>query len=238
VSSRGDALGYPFTPVPERATLALRNGQIAPMDFCIIAVLYERADVRRLANGDGTPSITLKQLAEAVGWTESPDALSKRLRRLRDRPEKWFTYTVQNRRRYVFALAPNVSEMCPSSESASCPSSDAAEAQAQSGLAATDDDDVSEVEEVLSAEGCPRTPSECPSSEGAEARTPPGIAVDGSGVRVRPAQTFRERPHLSNGAVEGEKSVVAHDTFGLVPEVREAIERARRARLVDAEAAA
>lgn len=118
-------LGYSFTPIPERATMALRSGDLSPNDYALLAVLYERANVGRLVRREQTPTLSLAQLAEAIGHSGTQDALSKRLRRLADKPEQWLSWTLEGRHRYAFVLHPDgpksLSESRPSSTDGSRP---------------------------------------------------------------------------------------------------------------------
>lgn len=101
-------LGYGFVPVPHWLMGELRSGSLSYPDFVILAYLYFQARHDALSTRAGsTPSMTLAQLAEGIAWTQSHDALSKRLRRLRDRPDRLLSYRVESRSRYVFTLYPD-----------------------------------------------------------------------------------------------------------------------------------
>lgn len=119
MSTSPGRLGYGFAPVPIRALQALRDRRLSHDEFVLIAFLYGRASWPALWAGRECFECTLDQLAAGIGSSELPDTLSKRLRRLRDKPDGWLHYTVHGRNRYRFRLFPHPpeeSELCPSSE--------------------------------------------------------------------------------------------------------------------------
>jgi hypothetical protein len=84
-------LGYEFTPTPRAAIRAVEQGVIDHLDYVIISALYDR-----WFPGTASVRFTLNQLRVWSSWTLTDDALSKRLRRLRERgwvayqqPQKW-----------------------------------------------------------------------------------------------------------------------------------------------------
>jgi hypothetical protein len=124
-------LDYPFTPVPDRVGLALQAREIDRHDYAILGYLYRRADRDRpnLQDGDGRRFFparqSLEQVAEGVRWTLTLDALSKRIRRLRERG--WLAYDPISGRgaRYAFRLYPeNRSDIVPPFPADDAPTSD------------------------------------------------------------------------------------------------------------------
>ena len=109
-------LGYEFTPTPRAAIRAVSDGRLDASDYVILAAIYDR-DVPR----DLHVRFTLDQLADWVAWSYSVDALSKRLRRLRD--NGWFSYEQPRRKPYRYQVTltpePATSERDPRSDRAS-----------------------------------------------------------------------------------------------------------------------
>ena len=110
-SRRADSeLGYGFTPNPKRLLPAVKAGELAPVDYVIVAFLYDRANLVKLARRHATPVLTLAQIAEGVCWPHTLDALRKRLWRLRAKPEQWFDYAATSgahSAKYEFTLHPD-----------------------------------------------------------------------------------------------------------------------------------
>jgi hypothetical protein len=161
-------LGYEFTPIPRAAIRALADGRLDVWDTAILAAVYDR-DVPRNLN----VRFTLDQLGEWIAWPNTIDALSKRLRRLRD--DGWLSYEQPRARPYRYGVTltpePPTSERHPRSNPAN--------------------------ELAAPAPGDARGPSTTPSgpssdiSESDVATTPKrvGVAVD-----VRPGQRVQRNP--------------------------------------------
>jgi hypothetical protein len=97
--ARTARLNYHFAPVPRRAVVALRDGQLLYDEFVVLAWLYDRAPRTTFV-----VRVTLRQISDGIGWTRSDDWLSKRLRRLRDRG--WIGFDSQpGRNRHVYEIA-------------------------------------------------------------------------------------------------------------------------------------
>ena len=82
-----------FTPVPRPALRrGIESGELDPWDDRSLAALHDRGFPR------GRPCVpfTLDQLRPWINWTKTDDALSKRLRRLRDKG--WLTYETPRKR--------------------------------------------------------------------------------------------------------------------------------------------
>lgn len=224
--SHSHTLGYNFTPVPERAMQALRSGSLAPTDFVLVAFLYERANTHLLARRAPTPSLTLSQIGEGIHWTKSDDALSKRLRRLRDAPERWFSYSVSRRNRYEFTLypeAPQASESRPSTTHD--PSPTLAQGLPESDSAFTDwvAEFLSENTLASRQDARPSPGLTCPSSrqDSKPAVEPETDRESDEGVRS--PQTFQRNTNPSLTERLTEKSL----KVPWLPEVEKAISRSR-----------
>ena len=191
-----DPLGFAFTPTPRRAMQALRSAELSPDNYVVVAFLYERATTWKLAARRSTPELTLSQIAEGIHWTGQLDTLSKRLRRLRDEPERWFDYRIEGRGKYIFTLHPEapvaaetLSEACPTLEEGRRPSSLGAAMRIDAQLERAGARSLSVISEAADRALCPTTAADCPSSKRSETRaewsTPPSLPAD----LVRGAQT-------------------------------------------------
>ena len=101
-AKRKQKLRYEFAPLPAAAIAAVGAGELSYPDLAILAFLYLRRNYESMQ-----AIVYLDQLAEAIGWTLTLDALQKRLRRLRSRG--WIAYAIppgRNRPRYEIALFP------------------------------------------------------------------------------------------------------------------------------------
>ena len=197
-------LGYPSVPVPTRAMQALAAGRLKPDDFALVCFLFCRASFRALERRGESPSLTLTQLAEGIGFLGEQRTLSKRLRRLRDRPERWFSYRVQGGRgRYVFVLHPDAPEVFgpshpgPTSQASDRPTSDCAEAVLETGFPSTSVLAPSDLVDDLRPTACPTSPESCPSSEHATDGLHSAIETDRTAEPVPPAQTSQRKPNHS-----------------------------------------
>ena len=169
---RGIRLEYPFDPLAKRAMAALGDGLLSHTDYVILAFIYGRADWAKLGARHTTPRLTLTAIAEGINWGKTHDALSKRLRGLRDKPERWFDYRVEGRRTYRFTLFPEapepaeiVSDLCPTSEALPRPSYDASKSPADPQITPSHAASTSEFIGIHDGQERPRSPSICPSSE-------------------------------------------------------------------------
>ena len=223
----GSILGYWFAPVPRDVIRAMRSG-MARDDLAIVTLLYDRADLSALRMRRETPRLTLLQIAEGIGWTGSRETLGRRLRRLRDRPERLFTYRVEGRRgTYVFTLhpdSPDVSERRPTSQPDECPTSEDGAAHPHSRIAALASVDVSDLAGDADHESCPTSTPTCPTSPQPECGMNTGRNATPAVGPVRPPQTFREH-HPSHRSGDGSNRGL--DLKGWAPDVREVLERAR-----------
>ncbi|MCZ7589200.1 MAG: hypothetical protein M5U27_10190 [Gaiella sp.] len=197
--------------MPRAVVRAMRSG-LSRDDFAIITALYDRADLAALRRRSETPSLTLAQIAEVIRWTGTLDALSRRLRRLSARPERWFTYRIEGGRgRYVFTLNPDaagLSDLCPSSQANECPTSDDSATRMDSGIAATATRSVSDRDNDAETEPRPTSSATCPTSPQPESPMDIGGAATRPHEPVRPPQTFREhQPSLRSG----QEGLAAHE---------------------------
>jgi hypothetical protein len=210
---REHRLGYSFAPVPERVVQAYGARRLSVDELGIIIVLYERANLRALEERCECLTITLRQLAHACGSTELPDTFGKRLRRLSKKPEAAFRYRVEGADKYVFTLLPDPP--------------DASDIRPRSAPDSDGDSDVGE-DDPRPRKVATRPSSEPPadgSVEPGESRSPNEDvrSPQTSQINTNPSVTerFKEK-HLSKEEVEA--PAYEH----LLPEVREAIEKARR----------
>jgi hypothetical protein len=106
---KGTELGYEFTPTPRAAIRAVEEGLLDHLDYVILSALYER-----WFRGQAFVRFTLEQLRVWTCWAYTPDALSKRLRDLREKG--WVSYQQPRKRphRYEAKLNPEPSERGPS----------------------------------------------------------------------------------------------------------------------------
>ena len=207
-ASRG-SLGYGFVPVPIRAVQALRDGRLSYDEFALIAYLYSRASWAALCEGQDCLTCTLHQLAAGIASIDLPDTLSKRLRRLRDKPDRWFDYTIQGRNRYRFRLfprEPGPSDVRPSSAG---------------------DGDRYGREPTQHAR--PRSMSECPSSAVRGSGSQESVGAEGGRRRVRDPQTFQKDTSATSEGWTLDPSLETDSAIPWLPEVRDAIEADRAA---------
>jgi hypothetical protein len=180
---KSPAVGYEFTPTPRAAIRAVSEGRLDASDYVILAAIYDR-DVPR----DLHVRFTLDQLADWVAWSYSADALSKRLRRLRD--DGWFSYEQPRRKPYRYQVTlipePAPSERGPRSDPASHG------AESPTGEAAR-----------------PNTTPSGPSSETAESNASTTSETSGRANVVRPVQRVQRTPSSLEGKVGPEGSVGA-----------------------------
>jgi hypothetical protein len=200
-ASNGRTLGYSFTPLPERVVQALARGLLSHVELAILAVLYERADFGRLRLRLPTPTMRLRHLAAAVGWTHTEDALARRLIRLRDREERWLTWTVDDGRgRRTFTLYPDaldLSDLCPTSQPETRPTSENRAERIDSAVAAPAAGAVSDHEKAPDGGNCPTSPVPCPTLIHSETRMDAGDMAATVNEPVRPPQTSQKHQTLS-----------------------------------------
>jgi hypothetical protein len=98
-------LGYPFTPVPRRARAARRERRISADDYDLIAFVYDRANPRDLARRRAIVRLTKEQIVEGIAFAGKWDTLYKRIRRLAETPEAWFSCRSEGDRHRGFAYA-------------------------------------------------------------------------------------------------------------------------------------
>ena len=117
-----ERLDYEFTPTPRAALRAVEDGGLDHADYVIVAALSDRR-----MRGRSRVRFTLAELRTAIAWTSTDNALSKRLRRLRD--EGWIAYEQPRRKpyRYDARLCSDRSEVGPSSAAAKQAESEAPE---------------------------------------------------------------------------------------------------------------
>lgn len=201
------SLGYGFAPVPIRAFQALRDHRLSYEEFVLIAYLYSRASWGALRDRRVCFDCTLDQLAAEIASDDLPDTLSKRLRRLRDKPEQWFEYTVKGPNRYHFRLfphAPEPSEVGPSSR-----------------------DGGDERSGQTTHHVRPTSRSRRPSSQERGDALPGAIRAESEEPSVRDPQTFQKDTSITGGQWELDSRVEDVEESQWLPEVREAIEKQR-----------
>lgn len=195
-----DHLGYSFAPVPERAVQALGSRRLSADEFAILAVLYERASVRALCERRPCITITIARLAEAAGFAGEIHTFGRRFRRLRDKPERWFAYTVEGGHRYRFTLfpePPELSEVCPRSK-------------ANQGAESSGDDPSTRPSMEVSG----------PRLDGSEDGSASAIEDDSDERPVRDPQRFQKTQTSL-------KRALGYDESRFVPEIREALRHKR-----------
>ncbi len=195
------ALNFSYAPVPRRALKAVRERRLDSNDLAIIAFLYDRADLGALAKRRSTPRVTLAQIAAGIRWTATPDALSRRLRRLAHRPEAWFTYQVADGRgTYVFTLhpdAPESSEPGPTSMRGARPTSGSTQARSTTPNPEIDGADLSELADATPSGTCPTSHAFCPTSRSAATDAGKPLTGNSSRSAVRAPQSAQRTQDLS-----------------------------------------
>lgn len=233
------ALGYTSAPVPSHVVAAFLRGEIACDDFALLAYLYDCANYERLARREPSVRRTLRQLADALHLDVTDNALSKRLRRLRDRG--YLSWTVERlpgrpqkgRDVYAFTLHPEGPSEArrPSSgrddRAAARPSSDGAQDGAASGVAEPGTVDVAEFQPGAEAGSMAELPADL--AEFPTAATPLPEPVSGEvGSAAWPSSSdVQSRANPSRTTTDAEGARARDDLAGLVPEVRESILRHR-----------
>lgn len=193
-------LGFSFTPTPERAIRAVAHGRIDLWDYLLIAFFYERANTTKLIRREETPTLTLRQIRDGVGWRYTDDALSKRIRRLQVRRERWFSYRIEGRDQYVLTLHPDQpqrSEFGPRSQSSLGPSSGETEAEDRSGAPASEDGDLSETGSSAGRPSRPRSARSRPSSDAPTNDSAEPFSDNRTASPVRDPQTLQREQDLS-----------------------------------------
>jgi hypothetical protein len=239
VSRRGDTrlLDYSFVPVPQRALQALRAGRLSADELAILAFLYWRARWGALRERRVAVSMTLAQLAEGVGFRGPLDTLGKRLRRLRAKPESWFTYSITGPDRYELTLhseAPEPSAECPGSDDAPRPPRRSGLESSASTNRAIAETSPSEDTETPGPLPRPGSPVDRPRSEISEERTAKALTPDGPSEPVRDPQTYQKDTSASTKGA-GYRDALDEET-PWIPEIRAAIEKAHeRDRMAEAQ---
>lgn len=119
-------LGYEFVPLPRAAWKAYVNADLNRHELDVLLFVADRMD-----RATKTVTVSLEHIVRGIGWTNTPDYLSKILRGLRDKG--WLSYSTDPGKkgaRYVIRLSGDG----PSTNLRIDPSTEHAEIKAGSGI--------------------------------------------------------------------------------------------------------